>query len=219
MADYKCEEVSPCENFQAAICLHCNRRLCVRHIIEHDKIVFEDVKNLSDSVEVIIQQIKDKFDKNRITCHDLSSSLGEWRIEQLEKIEEIYRHELQLIGFQQEALEGFYRELSEQLENDAQQPLGRIQRQQNANTEILNHIRHAIETVRNDAVNLKWEFSVLPSVKTEYSLPDFPPIGAPVKIPITGRIFVLSVVKQKSYINLKIYLRWHQTDEETIDNK
>jgi hypothetical protein len=190
MTDYKCEDVSLCVKFQAAICLHCTRRLCVPHIIEHDKIVFDDAKNLSNSVEVIYQQIKDKSKKSRNTYNDLLPSLDEWRVEQLEKIEEIYQNELEIIGFQQEALQGFHRELLEQLGRDAQQPLERIQRQQNTNLEILNHIRQAIETVQDDAVHLRWDFSAVPSDNTEYSHSDILPMPVPVEIPTTGRIFV-----------------------------
>ncbi len=109
MTNYKCEDLSLCENFQAAICLHCNHRLCVQHIIEHDKIVFGDVKKISDLAEITFQQIKDKSDKSRITYNDLLSSFGEWRTQQLEKLEQIYENELLLIKNEGEALEDFHR--------------------------------------------------------------------------------------------------------------
>jgi hypothetical protein len=189
MTNYKCEDLSLCENFQAAICLHCNHRLCVQHIIEHDKIVFNDVKKFSDLTEITLQQIKDKSEKSRIICDDLLPMFDEWRIQQLEKLEQIYGNELLLIENEGEALEDYHRDLLKQLEHDARQPLERIQRQQNANIEVLNHIRQVIEKIRKESTQLKWEFPTPSPINAEYSPSDFTPILISMQMPTIGTTF------------------------------
>ncbi len=182
MTNYKCEETSSiCENFQAAICLHCNHRLCVRHMIEHNKIAFNDVENLSHLTEETLQQIKDKGEKSRIACDDQLTTLGEWRIKELEKIEQTCKNELQCIRVQEEALENFHRRLSEQLERDARQPLEQALKQQSVNTEVLDFIRQTTEKIRKESIQLKWEFSPPSSDITEYPL-DVPQVSDPMQI-------------------------------------
>lgn len=188
MSDYKCKETSSCENFQSAICLHCNRRLCVQHIIEHNKIILNDVNNLSNMTEDVFQQIKDKSEKSRNTCNDLLPIFDKWRTEELEKIEQIYQHELQLIKHEEEPLEDFHRDLLEQLEHNARQPLVRVQRQQNTNIETLSLIRETIEKVRKENTQSKWNFSSSSTITSEYCLSDFPPLLFPDQI-LTADVF------------------------------
>jgi hypothetical protein len=173
MAKYKCEETSSCEKFQCAVCLHCNRLLCVQHIIEHDKFVLSSVDNLSNMVEDILKQIKYKSEKSRTTCDDVLPGLDEWRREELEKIEQIYKHESQLIGVREETLKNSHRYLLEEVEQNARQPLERVQREQNTNVEILNHIQQTIDNVRKESEELKWDSSASPTVNSEYSPSDF----------------------------------------------
>jgi len=189
MTNYKCEDLSLCENFQAAICLHCNHRLCVRHIIEHDQIVFGDVQKLSDLTEITFKQIKDRSDKSRIIYNDVLSSFGKWRTQQLEKLEQIYENELLLIENEGEALKDFHGELFEQLEHNARQPLERAQRQQSINTEILNHIRQTIDKIQKECVDLKWEFPAPSPDNTEFYPSDFPPIPFSIQMPTRGTTF------------------------------
>ncbi|CAF4940584.1 unnamed protein product, partial [Rotaria sp. Silwood2] len=51
MTNFTCEETWLCKNVQSAICLHCNRRLCLQHITEHNKIKPNSVQNLSNELE------------------------------------------------------------------------------------------------------------------------------------------------------------------------
>jgi len=192
MTDYKCEETSSsCRNFQSAICLHCNRRLCVSHIIEHDQNAFrDDVKKLSNSVEVIIQQIKDTSEKSRIAYDNSLPSFNEWQEQQLEKIQQIYEHEFQLIEFQEKNLDSFHRYLLEQLERGARLPLERMQIQESFNADILHHIRQIIDKLRKECINSKWKFPKTPSsINTEYSPSDFSLIPIEVQLPIAGMIY------------------------------
>jgi hypothetical protein len=184
MINYNCEDSSLCENFQVAICLHCDRRLCVRHIIEHDKIVFGDVNKLSKLIEETLQQIKMKSEKSRIACDNLLPVLDEWRIQELDKIEQIYEHELQVIEIRKQVLEKFHRYLFEELERDARKPLERVQRQQNSNTVILNSSRQVVAKLRKESTKLKWDFSTLSSINTEYCPSEFPLTLTSVQIPM-----------------------------------
>lgn len=173
MINYQCEDSSLCENFQAAICLHCDHRLCLQHLIEHDKIVFADVNTLSKLTDETLQQSKTNSEKSRIACDDLSPALDEWRTQELEKIEQIYEHELQVIEIRGEVLERFHRYLLEELECNARRPLERVQKQQNSNRVILNGIRETAEKLRKESNQLKWEFPTPSSVNTEYCPSEF----------------------------------------------
>ena len=61
----------------------------------------------------------------------------------------------------------------EQLDNDARQPLERIQRQQNANIDILNLIRQAIEKVREENTQLMESFPSSSTIISEDCDSDF----------------------------------------------
>jgi hypothetical protein len=204
MADYKCEAFSTCEHFQSAICLHCNRRLCSKHIIDHHTIVLSNVRSLLNLVQIILQQIKDKSEKSRTTCDDVLPGLDEWRREELEKIEQIYKHESQLIGVREETLKNSHRYLLEEVEQNARQPLERVQREQNTKVEILNHIQQTIDNVQKGSEELKWDFSASPTVNSEYFPSDFPSILSPVKIPIEPTTSSSSVdLSRKIILTLK----------------
>jgi len=190
MTNFKCEDLSLCENFQAAICLHCNQRLCVRHIIEHDQIVFDDVKHVLNLTENAFQEIKDQFEKSRIVCDNFLPSVDDWRKQNLEKIEQIYENELLLIKNEGEALEEYHRDLLEQIERDTRQPLERVLKQKNVNTETLNHIRQTIKNIREECTDLKWEFPVPSPINAEYSLSNCLPLPVLVQTSTTGKVLI-----------------------------
>jgi hypothetical protein len=193
MANYKCEEIPLCGNFQSAICLHCNHRLCLQHITEHNTIVFSGVGDLLNEVEITFQQINEESEKSRNIYNNLLVSSNEWRIQQMEKIQQIYENQLLSVKSQQESLINVQQKLFEQLNREARQPLEHIQRQQNANAEILNHIRQTIKNVRDDSVQLRESFTIPLSINNEYFSSDSLPI-----LPATG------IIKKKkiSYIYL-----------------
>jgi transketolase len=131
------------------------------------------VNDLSNTIEDVVQQIKDKSEKSRNTCDDLLPAFNEWRREEFERIEQSYQEELQVIKNEGETLENFHRDLLEQLDNNARQPLERIQRQQNANIDILNLIRQAIEKVRKENTQLMRSFPSSSTIISEDCVSDF----------------------------------------------
>jgi hypothetical protein len=130
------------------------------------------MKKLSNSVEVIIQQVKDKSEQSRIAYDNLLPSLNEWRTQELKKIDQIYQNKLQLIEFEENNLENFNRCLLEQLEHGARLPLERMQIQESFNADMLNHIRQIIDKIRKECINSKWKFPKTPSpINTDSSFP------------------------------------------------
>ena len=164
MSNYTCEESVSCTNFQSAICLHCNLRLCTVHISEHDRIVFSGVKNLSDEVEITVQQIREGLEKNKDTRTRLLNAVDEWRAKQVRAIEQVYTQQVLSVESAHHDLTAMQVNLLEQLERDARHPLDRIQQQNNASSDILQSIRQTMERIRNESARLNANFS---SVGTE----------------------------------------------------
>jgi hypothetical protein len=173
MTSYTCEATTLCLNFQSAICLHCNRRLCLAHITEHNQTVLNSsVQNLSDEVEVTSKEINNQYEKSREMYHNILTSSNEWRLKQIERISQIYENHLQSVESQQEALNITHQQLTEVLDRDARQPLKYIQTQQNANPAILNRIQQTIEKVQKHSEQLKWNSSISLPADLQYPLPD-----------------------------------------------
>jgi hypothetical protein len=163
MANYTCEEPSICTRFQSAICLHCNRRLCLEHITEHNKIIYNSsITNLSNEVKLTFQQVKEESEKRKDIFNNILTSYNLWKTEQIEKIQQIYDNHLKLIESQREVLNNKEVKLFEQLEQNALQPLEHVKRQQNVNMDIINHIQQTIKQVRKDNSYLKWELAIPP---------------------------------------------------------
>ncbi|CAF0958176.1 unnamed protein product [Adineta steineri] len=185
MAEYQCQETSSiCTKFQSAICLHCNLRLCALHITEHNQSTpRNDVEKLSNSAEVIHQQIKNKSDKSREIHNSLVLSIDKWQVDELAKIEQIYHHELQIMNLRQKTLETLHKYLLVQLEFNARQTLDRIRINKNLNIKVFNHIQKIIQKVREDSVHLKWHFSTPITAKIDSN---FPFIPSQIQLPITN---------------------------------
>ncbi len=179
MANYTCEDDSICTKFQSAICLHCNRRLCLPHLTEHNQMIVSGIKNLSNEVKTSFQQIREKSEKRKNMFNHILTSLNQWRTEQIEKIEQTYGNHLKLIESQREVLEHTELKLFKQLEENVLQPLELIQRQQNANVDIINDIQQTMKKVREDNDRLKWKLITPTPVDIQYSPLNIPSISIP----------------------------------------
>ena len=153
MASYTCEESSICGNFQSAICFHCNRRLCLVHIHEHTKIV-NNVRKLSYELEQTSQKITEDSINRNLIYDDILSSLDQWRTKEIEKIELMYQNHLQSIQSEKERINKAQEELFDQLEC-IRQPLEYQQDHV--------YVRQTIKKVREESVQLKWNYSFLNS--------------------------------------------------------
>jgi hypothetical protein len=164
MANYLCEEKPSCTNFQSAICLHCNHRLCLTHITEHNKIVFRDVENLATELDAASQHIQELSKKNKLIFTNVVTSLDAWRAEQTEQIDQIYQNQLQLITSEQETVEQFGEQLWQKLDLNVRKQLDLIKAQQNVSMAVLNCIRQTIRDVRKESENFTGVFLTLPTV-------------------------------------------------------
>ncbi|CAF1120731.1 unnamed protein product [Adineta ricciae] len=169
MANYLCEEKSSCANFQSAICLHCNLRLCLSHVAEHDKLIYSDVEDLSEELNATSQQLKETSEKTRTIFNDALSALEDWRRKQIERAEDIYRQQLETITVQRQFAEEFCQQLTQRLDQDVQQQLNQIRIQQNVSVGVLNLIRHTIQNIHNESTKLTDVFAALPKIGWERS--------------------------------------------------
>jgi hypothetical protein len=183
MTNYKCEEIPSCGSFQSAICLHCNRRLCLAHITEHNEGIPSSIQNLLNEVEGTFQQINNEYEKSRETYNNVLTSLNQWRTQQTEKIQQLYDYHLQSIESQQESLNIIQHDLTNLLDRDARQPLKSIHKQQNANLGIINHIQETIEKAQKHCVQLRWNHSISPQVNIIYEPKDIISIPKSMQIP------------------------------------
>jgi hypothetical protein len=192
MANYKCEDNSICTKFQSAILLHCNRRLCLGHITEHNQMIVSSITNLSKEVKRTFQQILEESEKRRNSFNHILASSNQWPTEQMEKIQQIYDNHSKLIESQREVLEDAEVKLFKQLEENALQPLELIQRQQNANIEIINHIQQTMKKVREDNADLKWKLATPPPppIDIEFSPLNLSPISVPIQSSQSGMIYI-----------------------------
>jgi hypothetical protein len=160
MANLTCEDASVCTSFQSAICLHCNRRLCVSHITEHNQAIPCSIRSLSNEVTDTLQRINNQYEKSREAYNNTLITLNEWRTQQTEKIQQIYENHLQSVESQQEALNITQQELTALLERDARRPLELVQRQQNASVKVLDHVQQTIKRIQQHSAQLRWNFLI-----------------------------------------------------------
>ena len=155
-----CEEVSKCTNFQSAICLHCNRRLCLLHITEHNQFAFNQYQQLTNEIEEVSQYINNEYEKTRDAFQTVLTDVNHWRAKQLEKIGEIYESHLQYVESRQETLSNTHQKLSELIDREARQPLKATSGQGIITPGLRNHIQEVIKRVQNDSAQLKWNSSM-----------------------------------------------------------
>lgn len=164
MNHYLCEEQPACPNFQSAICLHCNQRLCLTHITEHNKIIFRDVENLYTELNTAVTHVQEQAVKNELSYKNVLNTLNAWREEQIQQIDVIYYKQLQLIVREQDATQHVVEQLTHKLNVDVEQQLNLIKAQQTASIAALQCMRQTIENVQRESDNLPSIVLTLPSV-------------------------------------------------------
>ncbi|CAF1120748.1 unnamed protein product [Adineta ricciae] len=163
-----CEEMPKCTNFQSAICLHCNRRLCLLHITEHNQFVLNQYQQLTNEIEEVSQYINNEYEKTRGVYQTILSDVNNWRAKQLEKIGEIYESHLQYVESRQEALNNTHQQLSELLDREARQPLKTTTGQGTITPGLWSHVQEIIKRVQNDSTQLKWNSLMSAPLNREY---------------------------------------------------
>ncbi len=137
------------------------------------------------------QQIREESEKRKNIFNLILTSSNQWRTEQMEIIQQIYEKHLKLIESQREVLEDAEVKLFQQLEENALQPLEQVQRQQNANIEITNHIQQTMKKVREDNADLKWKLATPPPpIDIEFSTLNLSPISVPIQSSQSGMTYI-----------------------------
>ncbi|CAF3835505.1 unnamed protein product [Adineta steineri] len=172
MTNYFCEEGAVCNNYQSAICLHCNRRLCILHIAQHNQVNSDNIRNLSHEIVLVTEHINNEYEKTRDIYQTVLVDLAEWRAKQVENITQAYNNYLQHVESQQEALNTLHYELIKKLDDDARKPLEVIQAQQTTGATVLTHIEQTIQIIRDQAAQIHWNVLTLPSVDIRCNLKD-----------------------------------------------
>ncbi|CAF2045150.1 unnamed protein product [Rotaria magnacalcarata] len=207
-----CEATTVCTNLQSVICLHCNRRLCVQHIIDHNQITLSSMQNLTIDLESTFQEINNNYEKSRDTYNSMLISLNKWRTQQIERVQQIYEKNLKCVESQQESLSLLHQTLTEQLDRDARQKLTRIANHKNVIAEQLSNIYQTISKVHQQGSQLKWVVSSLPP---EVNLDPF--FGDPKLLPVSRHTSASNIhessrkrkrsasISSKYFINLRKY--------------
>ena len=98
---------------------------------------------------------KTKQLKRRDIFNNLLTSLNQWKIQQKDKLQQIYDQHYRSIQAQREVLTSVEMKLVEELERNARQPIEQLQHQQNVNVAVINQIEETIKKVREENANMK----------------------------------------------------------------
>lgn len=145
---YVCQAESNCERVQSAVCLHCQRRLCLEHLAEHSSITLNRFGELSNEVRLTYEQLKVDCEKRRDTVEQQFNSFHQWYNEQKVQLEQFYEQGLKSIQSRREFFIDEEFKLAQQLEQHAFQPLKELQDQGVVNTELINQIQDTINKTR-----------------------------------------------------------------------
>ncbi len=151
----QCEEDS-CKNFQSGICLHCNRRLCVYHIVDHQKVLSNKVDELKNQINQInidlVNASKTAVEKSKA---DVKKCVT-WRTQKLREIDREYSKMINPIRNQQIKLEQMELKLKQRLKMEVQQPLELMSTQENVNPQLLDTLQLTIQTIKKDTQLIIW---------------------------------------------------------------
>ncbi|CAF4156047.1 unnamed protein product [Rotaria socialis] len=151
-----CEEET-CESIQAAICLHCEKRLCISHVFEHGCSLLKKstvelrkkADELADSLAIASQSVDEGCTSAEAECHA-------WKTVALEKIEKEYSSMIKSIQSERKRLDKVRKELTTQLSIEVQQKLKTLRTQPICTSQALVDLQLVLENVRNNMQKLQW---------------------------------------------------------------
>ena len=124
------------------------------------KYTCEDYSDCRNEIQITFQQINEKSEQNRKIFDDRSALLNEWRLEQLDRIQQIYDKHLKLVQSENEMLSNLESKLFEQLKENALKPLEKLKCKRTTNQQMINHIQETIRQVRKENEDLTWSPSI-----------------------------------------------------------
>ncbi|CAF0840877.1 unnamed protein product [Adineta steineri] len=151
----KCEEHS-CINVQSAICLHCDRRLCALHVVNHGAILLEEANELSDQLNEVAEHLSVYLQQIQTKHNDAIQDIDIWRQRILNKIQNICVEKKQAIKVKQNSFIELENKLSQRLTKDVREPLERMQVQKSANYQVLQVMRQALNDIKEESKQLQW---------------------------------------------------------------
>jgi hypothetical protein len=149
-----CEE-TPCVNVQSAICLHCDRRLCALHIVEHGAVLLKQDDELCEQINELSEQLNVSLQQIHLSRQEAMDRLELWRQKQIDKVEHKYAEKIQIIEFRKDNLTELENELTQRLIKEVKEPLENMQTRQSANVQNLQTIRQVIENITRDSTQFE----------------------------------------------------------------
>ncbi|CAF0728088.1 unnamed protein product [Didymodactylos carnosus] len=108
-----CQE-SRCIDDPCSICLHCNLKLCLKHLNEHHDIEYKRLINDIDEKKILLETNQLQFEDNRPLLYE---KLSRWHEEQLEKLKQVYDDKLIEINLKYAEAQQEHEELKSQCLN------------------------------------------------------------------------------------------------------
>ena len=149
-----CEE-TPCVNLQTAICLHCLRRLCSKHILEHGAVLLTEGDELCEQINELTEQLNFSLQQIHLSRQEAADELNRWRQKQIDNLDHKYAETIQIIEFRKDHITEIENELTERLIKEAKTPLEDMQARQSASTQSLETIRQVIANVIKDSTQIE----------------------------------------------------------------
>ncbi|CAF4157418.1 unnamed protein product [Rotaria magnacalcarata] len=166
-------EKETCESIQAAICLHCEKRLCVSHVFAHECSLLKnstvelgkEADELANLLAIASRSVDEGYTNAEAECHA-------WKTVALERIEEEYSSMIKSIQSERKRLDKVGKELTTQLSIEVQQKLKTLRTQPICTSQVFADVQLVLENVRNNMQKLQWTKNLTFSVPLKIKLAD-----------------------------------------------
>lgn len=159
--NYNCEDETACVQIQAAICLHCHRRLCFTHLTEHNNLLADDINDLSNNIQSISQEIQTQSKKHREFFDQSTSILKQSYVRQQQKLKNLYENALKSVESDRKICDDLQSNLFQQFDEKVIQPSKQLLEQCAVNAEYFNQIKTVIDNIRKESSTAQERFFAL----------------------------------------------------------
>ncbi|CAF1262386.1 unnamed protein product [Adineta ricciae] len=150
-----CEETS-CTVLPAAICLHCNRRLCTSHIVAHGVVLLGEADELCQQISEVAEHLNNSSEDIQVKHSEAIAALDAWRQKEIDQIEDQYTEKIQIIEAKQDYLIDLENNLILRLTKNARDPLEQMQTQKNASRQMAETIQQVLVELKQECRKLTW---------------------------------------------------------------
>ncbi|CAF0720221.1 unnamed protein product [Adineta steineri] len=149
-------QTSNCINNPIAICLHCQQKLCVEHLLQHNEEMINKANKYCDEFNELTEQIeKLSFDEQFQSAQE---DLYDWVNDQMKQLDKIYEQklfELKQTHCDTNKQLKIFKQIQQTKLNDIQHRLFNSQLSKQISLEQLNRMNLAIEQLREDIHQFK----------------------------------------------------------------